>query len=92
MLRSLQTPATPPQPAAFPKTLQDLRQQLEAGTLDLDSLDVEALAERLLSVSGLLKLARQHSIFVWSYALVAQNMLDDAAGFAEGEVCVVNTI
>ena len=52
--------------------------------MDLDTLDVEALAGQLLSVGGLLKLARQHTIFIWDYALVAQNMLDDAAGFAEG--------
>lgn len=74
-----------PDPAvSFPKTLEELREQLEAGTLNLDTLDVEAAAKKLLSVGGLLKLARQHSTSFWDYALMAQNILDDAAGFAEG--------
>jgi hypothetical protein len=52
--------------------------------LSLDALDLEAAAQQLFSVGGLLKLARKHSTYVLEYALVAQNLLDDAAGFAEG--------
>jgi hypothetical protein len=40
--------------------------------------------QQLFSVGGLLKLARKHSAYILEYALVAQNLLDDAAGFAEG--------
>lgn len=52
--------------------------------MSLDALDLEAAAQQLFSVGGLLKLARKHSTYVLEYALVAQNLLDDAAGFAEG--------
>lgn len=74
----------PPAATSFPKSLEELRDQLEAGTLSLDSIDIDAMAKQLLSVGGLLKLARQHSTYLLDYALMAQNMLDDAAGFAEG--------
>jgi len=50
----------------------------------MDALDIEAAAQQLLSVGGLLKLARKHSTNMLEYLLVAQNLLDDAAGFAEG--------
>ena len=70
--------------AKLPTSLAELREQLEAGTLSLDALDIEAAAQQLLSVGGLLKLARKHSSYTLEYLLVLQNVLDDAAGFAEG--------
>jgi hypothetical protein len=70
--------------AKLPSSLAELREQLEAGTLSLDALDIEAAAQQLLSVGGILKLARKHSTYMIEYALVLQNLLDDAAGFAEG--------
>jgi hypothetical protein len=70
--------------AAFPKSLEELRDQLEAGTLNMDALDLDAAAKQLLSMGGLLKLARQHSAYALDYLLLLQNMLDDAAGFVEG--------
>lgn len=73
-----------PPAAPAPTSLEELREQLEAGTLSLDSLDIEAAAQQLLSVGGLLKLARTHTSYMLTYALVLQNVLDDAAGFAEG--------
>lgn len=75
------------QKAAAPKmptSLAELREQLEDGTLNLDALDIEAAAQQLFSVGGILKLARKHSTYMLEYALVLQNLLDDAAGFAEG--------
>lgn len=63
-----------------PTSLAELREQLESGTLNLDALDIEAAAQQLLSVGGLLRLARKHSSYMLEYALVAQNLLDDAAG------------
>jgi hypothetical protein len=50
----------------------------------MDALDLDAAAKQLLSVGGLLKLARQHSAYALDYLLLLQNMLDDAAGFVEG--------
>lgn len=79
-----QAQQTDPPAAKLPTSLAELRQQLEAGTLSLDALDIEAAAQQLLSVGGMLKLARKHSTYLLEYALVAQNLLDDAAGFAEG--------
>lgn len=79
-------PASPPGagPPPFPRSLQELREQLEAGTLSMEQLDLDAAAAQLLSVGGLLKLARTHSGYALDYLLLLQNLLDDAAGFAEG--------
>lgn len=81
---STSSSTTPLPITSFPKTLDEFRDQLESGSLSLDSVDVEALAEQLLSVHGLIRLARQHSSSIWEYGLVLQNILDDVAGFAEG--------
>lgn len=80
------SPASPPGagPPPFPRSLQELREQLEAGTLSMEQLDLDAAAAQLLSVGGLLKLARTHSGYALDYLLLLQNLLDDAAGFAEG--------
>lgn len=75
-----QVPATAPPP----RSLEELREQLEQGTLSLDALDINAAAQQLLSKWGLFNLARTNAAYLREYALVGQNLLDDAAGFAEG--------
>jgi hypothetical protein len=71
-----------PGPASASDLLESLLAALDNGGrgFDLDALgDIEQLG----SVSAVLRLARLHSGRLADYALVAQNVLDDAAAVAE---------
>lgn len=70
-------------PVTFPSNLDELRDQLQHGTLNLDTLTLESV-QQLLSLGGLLKFVRQHLPYLADYFLVLQNILDDLAGFIEG--------
>eukprot|EP00878_Enallax_costatus_P008374 GHUV01008753.1.p1 GENE.GHUV01008753.1~~GHUV01008753.1.p1 ORF type:complete len:175 (+),score=44.32 GHUV01008753.1:626-1150(+) len=75
-------------PNTFPSNLDELQDQLQRGTLNLDTLTLESV-QQLLSLGGLLKFVRHHIPYLADYFLVLQNMLDDVAGFIEGLYAMV---
>jgi hypothetical protein len=54
---------------------------LEDGDLDFSA--VEGLLQQMTSVAGVLRLVRDHSAHARGYALLAQNIMDDATAAAE---------
>lgn len=64
-----------------PLSLEALQRQLQDGELDIAA--VEALLDQMMSISGVMRLARAHSAHLRGYALLAQNLLDDATACLE---------
>ena len=72
-------------PNTFPSNMDELRDQLQRGTLNLDTLTLESV-QQVLSLGGLLKFVRNLLPHLADYFLVLQNILADMAGFIEGTV------